>query len=105
MIQVRTLRHAFISAAEFGDVLKQELHRHGAGSSLILLSDRNVYEAWGKITEDALIDTGCDFLTYIIEAGESSKNLLEYGNICETMAEHGLDRSSIVIFLRWRSYF
>ena len=85
--------------SEFGTVLQQELDRHAAGSSLILLTDSNVYEAWGKLTEDVLIETGCDFLTYIIEPGEASKNFTEYGKICETMAEHGLDRSSIVISL------
>lgn len=64
-----------------------------------VISDDNVFPRYGKTVCASLQAAGFQVLTYVLPAGEQSKNLTNYGKVLEFLAHHHLRRSDILIAL------
>ncbi len=65
----------------------------------LLVSDRKVYELYGKEVEQSLAKVNLKPFVSLIEPGEQSKNLNEASRLYDAAVEAGLDRNSPVIAL------
>ena len=66
---------------------------------VMIVTDRNVAKLYLETVEKSLQESGIQTERYIIEPGEDSKNLTEYGRILEALAERELTRSDAVVAL------
>ncbi|MBP5617852.1 MAG: 3-dehydroquinate synthase, partial [Clostridia bacterium] len=77
----------------------ETLRALGAGEKVMLVSDSNVFPLYGSAAEGALESTGFTVTPFVIPAGETSKNLENYGALLNAMCEAGLSRSDTVVAL------
>lgn len=66
---------------------------------IAIISDSNVWPLYGEALTANLRDAGYSVLHYVIPAGESSKNGLQYLQLLEFLAENALTRSDGVVAL------
>jgi len=64
-----------------------------------IVTDTNVAAAWGAATEAALRGAGLDPIVVTIPAGEASKNLATFEDVCGRLVGAGLDRRSAIVAL------
>lgn len=79
------------------DTLGQEIEKVFNGKKILIISDTNVFSLYGEIVKNQL--TGFDVYTYVIEAGESSKNTQNYLKIIDFLAEQSFSRTDLVLAL------
>jgi shikimate kinase/3-dehydroquinate synthase len=75
-----------------GDLVRTYLEK---ATKVVVVSDHNVARHWKSAALAELDDV--DFVT--IEPGEASKNVGQFGALCETLVAKGLDRSSALVAL------
>jgi shikimate kinase/3-dehydroquinate synthase len=66
---------------------------------IAIVTDANVGAAWGAKTEAALKAVGLDATTITVPAGESSKSLATFEDVCGRLVAAGLDRKSAILAL------
>ena len=71
----------------------------GTFQSLCLVSDSNVWPLYGEPLKTCLEKAGYTVCTFVIPAGESSKNGAAYLSLLNTMARNYLTRSDLVLAL------
>ena len=71
----------------------------GAGEKVMLVSDSNVYPLYGAAVEKALESAGFAVSRFVLPAGETSKNLTNYGALLNAMCEAGMGRCDTVAAL------
>ncbi len=65
----------------------------------MIISDTNVAPLYEKTVTDSLRASGFETVSFIIEAGEESKNAANLAFIWESLAENSLTRSDIIVAL------
>lgn len=68
-------------------------------SAIGLVTDSHVAPLYGDRVAKFVQDLGYRCITHVMPAGEANKKLAEIENICGTLLEGGLDRSSVLIAL------
>ena len=66
---------------------------------IAIISDDKVYPIYGETVKKSLEDAGFETAVYIFKNGEKSKNMLEYTNMLEFLAENHFTRSDAVAAL------
>ncbi len=79
--------------------LGQHLSQLTAPCAAAVISDENVFPRYGETVCASLQEAGFQVLTYVLPAGEASKNLASYGKVMEFLAENHLRRSDVLIAL------
>ncbi len=77
----------------------EDLHRIINGKKCGIVTDSNVKAYYGVNTEKIICAAGADTSVFTFEAGEERKTIDTIGNICRTLSQARLDRSSFVIAL------
>lgn len=67
--------------------------------SAVIVSDSNVWPLYGQAVTDSLLNFGFHVLSYVIPAGEESKNGNNYLNILNFLAENKITRTDVLIAL------
>lgn len=70
-----------------------------AQDTVAIISDSNVWPLYGESVQQALTDAGYHICSYVLPAGEQSKNGQNYLNILNFLAEHKVTRSDLLIAL------
>lgn len=78
---------------------REDLHRIINEKKCGIVTDSNVKAYYGVNTEKIICGAGADTTVFSFEAGEERKTLDTVGNICRTLSQARLDRSSFVIAL------
>lgn len=81
--------------ASVGEHLKS-LRKNGKAA---IVSDSNVFPIYGAFVETSLRKSGFDTCSFILPAGEESKNIGNYTAILNFLAENKLTRSDVLIAL------
>ena len=71
----------------------------GLSGKVAIVSDSNVAPLYGEEVADELTYHGFDVSTFVIEAGEESKNLTEYGKLLSFLAKERFSRTDTVLAL------
>lgn len=79
--------------------LGQHLSQLLSPCTAAIISDENVFPHYGETVSRSLQAAGFQVLTYVLPAGEQSKNLTNYGKVLEFLALHRLRRSDVLIAL------
>lgn len=79
--------------------LPDVLARLNPSGTVGLVTDQNVDGLYGDAVRQRIVDAGLQVVTHAMPAGEQHKRLARIEEICGTLLEAGLDRSSIVIAL------
>lgn len=95
------------ASKSYNVVIGQNLHSHlcdylndlNAASSVIIISDSNVWPIYGQTVTASLLDSGYRVLYYIIPAGEESKSTSSYLAILNFLAENQISRTDLLIAL------
>lgn len=66
---------------------------------IAIISDSNVWPLYGETISNSLSNTGFSLISYVIPAGEESKNSTQYINILNFLAENHITRGDILIAL------
>ena len=66
---------------------------------MFIVTDENVDEHYGKIVETSLLGYGFEVVKYVINPGESSKNILTLAGIYSEMSEYNVTRSDMIVAL------
>lgn len=74
----------------------QMIRKVSAGTKVIVVSDDNVYPIYGDSLSRSLAESGFEVYSFVIENGEKSKNLTEYGRLLNTMCEKHFTRRDVV---------
>ena len=86
-----------------GSGLLETLGTHAAAQKkavrVCIVSDSNVWPLYGKKAEENLKESGLDVVSFIIPAGEESKNGLTYLELLNHLAENKLTRSDLIVAL------
>ena len=64
-----------------------------------VVTDANVAPLYGATVEDSLRNAGFTPKLFVVPAGERSKSLAELGQLAESLASSGLDRSGFIVAL------
>ena len=70
-----------------------------SGEKAVIISDTNVWPAYGEIIVKSLKNVGIEVGSFIFPAGESSKNAQTYLQIVNFLAEAQISRSDLIIAL------
>lgn len=70
-----------------------------SGKSIVIISDSNVMPLYGQTVIDSFKGIGCSIHTYVIPAGEPSKNWQLLGELLEHLATLEITRSDYLIAL------
>lgn len=81
------------------NTLPNHLKEAGLHGTLWLVSDSHVFPYYGLMLEACLRDAGYTIHTYVIPAGEASKNQEQFWNLCTWMIGHGVERRDAVLAL------
>ena len=79
--------------------LGQQAAALGKAEKVCIVSDSNVFPLYGKTVTKSLEKVGFQVITYVIPAGEASKNGQEFLNILNLLASHKLTRSDLIVAL------
>ncbi len=79
--------------------LGQETAAMIPGRTTVIVSDNNVWARYGKLATDSLEQAGFQVCSFVIEAGESSKNVENYLKLLEFLAECGISRADCLVAL------
>lgn len=71
----------------------------GKASKVCIVSDSSVCPLYGSVIKDSLEHAGFQVESYIFPAGEQSKNGETYLNLVNTLAQHQLTRSDLIVAL------
>jgi len=66
------------------------------GQPAAVITDDNLEELYASAVAESLGEAGWDAHLFVVPSGEGSKTLATAGQLCEQLAEAGLDRSSVV---------
>ena len=66
------------------------------GQRAAVITDDNLEELYASAVAESLERAGWDVALFAVPSGEASKTLASAGQLCEQLAEAGLDRSSVV---------
>jgi len=66
------------------------------GQRAAVITDDNLEELYASAVAESLERAGWDVALFAVSSGEGSKTLATGGQLCEQLAEAGLDRSSVV---------
>jgi len=66
------------------------------GQCAAVITDDNLEELYASAVAESLERAGWDAHLFVVPSGEGSKTLATAGQLCEQLAEAGLDRSSVV---------
>ncbi|MCK4323756.1 MAG: 3-dehydroquinate synthase [Armatimonadetes bacterium] len=67
-----------------------------AGHRAAVITDDNLEELYASAVAESLERAGWDVALFVVPSGEGSKTLASAGQLCEQLAEAGLDRSGVV---------
>jgi len=67
-----------------------------AGQRAAVITDDNIEELYASVVAGSLEEAGWEVCSLAVPSGEGSKTLAGAGQLCEQLAEAGLDRSSVV---------
>ena len=67
-----------------------------AGHRAVVITDDNLEELYASAVAESLEQAGWDVALFAVPSGEGSKTLASAGQLCEQLAEAGLDRGSVV---------
>ena len=70
-----------------------------AGRNAVIVSDSNVWPLYGKLATESLEEAGFSVLSWIISAGESSKNSENYIKLLTFLAENRITRTDCLVAL------
>jgi hypothetical protein len=70
-----------------------------AGRNAVIVSDSNVWPLYGKLATESLAEAGFSVLSWIISAGESSKNSENYIKLLTFLAENRITRADCLVAL------
>ena len=79
--------------------LGQEAKAVTAGTSAVIVSDSHVWPLWGAQAEASLQRSGFSVFSFVIIAGESSKNAENYIKLLNFLAECHITRSDFLVAL------
>ena len=86
-----------------GDGLLTHMGEYAArtvsGRNAVIVSDRNVWNLYGDICRDSLINSGFHVTFYTFSPGEESKSFVTYLNILNVLANNHTTRSDLLIAL------
>lgn len=71
----------------------------GKTGKAAIISDSNVFPIYGKMIDDALQKAGMKTCSYVLPAGEESKNGANYLSILDFLAQNQLTRSDMLVAL------
>ena len=71
----------------------------GKARNVCVISDSTVFPLYGKTVTESLEKAGFQVISYVIPAGEASKNGQEFLNILNLLASHKLTRSDLIVAL------
>lgn len=77
------------------DIIPEEYSK----SPHFIITDKRVYELYGKKIENSLLGRGFKIQTLIVEEGEGSKAIETYTMLAQDLLERGIDKRSIIISL------
>lgn len=80
-------------------LLPRELRRLGKIQKVCIVSDSNVYPLYGEKCKEQLTDAGYSVSTFVLPAGEASKNGVTYLEILNVLASQQLTRTDAIIAL------
>lgn len=88
---------------EIGHSLLSSLGRHvealGSVQKALIVSDSNVWPLYGEQVQASLTRSGIETVSFLIAAGEESKNVENYLAILGELAENHLTRSDVIVAL------
>ena len=67
--------------------------------SAVIISDSNVFPLYGATVMENLLQSGITSHSFVIPAGEASKNLQTYSDILNFLAEKHITRSDVIVAL------
>ena len=79
--------------------LGQETAKLGKAKKVAVISDSNVWPLHGQKTVSSLEGSGFQVISFVIPAGEASKNGQTYLDLLNFLAEHQLTRSDMIVAL------
>ena len=79
--------------------LGKQVKYHCSGEKAVIVSDSNVFPIYGHAAAEYLAAAGFRVVSYIIQAGEESKNGTEYLQLVDFLAETEVTRSDCLIAL------
>lgn len=79
--------------------LGERIQSLGKKGKIAIISDSNVFPIYGKMIEDILQKSEFETCSYVLQAGEESKNGTNYLSILNFLAENKLTRSDTLIAL------
>ena len=71
----------------------------GKAEKICVVSDSNVWPLYGETAEISLRNAGFDVTSFVIPAGEQSKNGATYLSLLDCLASHKLTRSDLLVAL------
>lgn len=75
------------------------IHPFLRGSKIALITDRNVDKYYGDLVLSSIRDEGIEIVKYVIEPGESSKNIDVAMDIYKFMLDNGMGRKDLLVAL------
>jgi 3-dehydroquinate synthase len=91
--------YQIVIAAGYLSRLGEELIPLNLGKKVLLVSNPNIYEYYGKIVEKSLQSAGFEVYTHLILDGEIYKTLDSISQVYDTALENRIERSSTMIAL------
>lgn len=79
------------------DTLGQEAGSVIAGRMAVIVSDGNVWPRYGKLAAHSLEQAGFSVSSFVIDAGEASKNGENYLKLLDFLAESGISRTDCLV--------
>lgn len=79
--------------------LGQKASQMGKVKTVCIVSETNVWPLYGKTVQDSLENAGFSVFSFVFPAGEASKNGLTFLELLNTLAEHKLTRSDLIVAL------
>lgn len=88
-----------IIGSDLYPTLSDHIKTLGKTGKAAIISDSNVFPIYGKAIDDALQKAGMETCSYVLSAGEESKNGTNYLSILNFLAQNQLTRSDMLVAL------
>ncbi len=81
------------------DTVGKRVNELKGNCNIVIITDNIVNGLYGKKVSENLTENGFNHYIYEFENGEKSKNIENFGNICEFLAENNINRNDLIIAL------
>lgn len=81
------------------ETIGQEVNLLGRASKVCIVSDSNVYPLYGQTVKLSLESAGLTVNSFVVQAGEASKNTENFVLLLNTLAQYQLTRSDMIVAL------